>query len=126
VSDCPSKSKVCGEKCYSPQIGESPLPLPRGLGGTSAAPTGASVAPAGTSSDGPAAGGSASASGTNSTAALSARGDGARVPTCRRWSTPHHFPPRPTTSSPAPAEGKALAVRADGTPHCVVLGAPAT
>jgi hypothetical protein len=33
VSDCPSKSKAHGEQCYSPQIGESPLPLPRGLEG---------------------------------------------------------------------------------------------
>jgi hypothetical protein len=30
ISDCPSppKSKARGEKRYSPQIGESPLPLP--------------------------------------------------------------------------------------------------
>jgi hypothetical protein len=47
-----------------------------GWGGTSTALAGASMAPAGTSSDGPAAGGSTPASGTNSTAAPSARGDG--------------------------------------------------
>jgi hypothetical protein len=28
VSDCPSKSKACEEKCYSPQVGECPFPHP--------------------------------------------------------------------------------------------------
>jgi hypothetical protein len=66
------------------------------------------------------------ASGTNSTAAPSARGDGAWVPTCRRWSAPHHFPPpRPMMNSPTPVEGRTLATRATCTPHYVVPGAPA-
>jgi hypothetical protein len=76
VSDRPSKSKARGEKHYLPQIGETPLRLPRGLGGTSAAPAGTFVAPAGTSSENLATGGSAPASGSNSTAAPSAHGDG--------------------------------------------------
>jgi hypothetical protein len=45
------------------------------VGGTSTAPASASVRPTGTSFDGPVAGGSAPASGTNSTAAASASGD---------------------------------------------------
>jgi hypothetical protein len=60
----------------------------------------------GASTDGPAAGASAAATGTSSTDASSTRGDGAWDSTYRRW-PPHHFPPpHPTTSSPTPAEGR--------------------
>jgi hypothetical protein len=76
VSSCPSKSRTCGKECYSPQTGEAPLPLPRGLGGTSTAPVGASAVPADTSADNPVAGGTAPSSGIDSTAVPSARGDG--------------------------------------------------
>jgi hypothetical protein len=78
VNDSPSNSKAHKGKCYSPQVGETPLPLPRGLGGTSVVPASASTAPAGASTDDPAAGASAPAAGTNSRPASSARGDGDR------------------------------------------------
>jgi hypothetical protein len=74
----PSKSKAREGRCCSPQVGESLLPLPRGLGGTSVAPAGASATSAGASTDCPVAGASAPAAGTNSMAASSARGDGGR------------------------------------------------
>jgi hypothetical protein len=67
MSAIPSKSKAREGKRYSPQVGEAPLPLPRGL---------PPPAPAGTSTDNPTAGASAPAVGTNSTAASAARGDG--------------------------------------------------
>jgi hypothetical protein len=76
MNGCFSKSRACGKECCLPQTGDAPLPLPRGLGGTSTAPAGASTVPAGTSTDNPAVGGSAPASRINSTAAPSARGDG--------------------------------------------------
>jgi hypothetical protein len=76
VSDCVSKSRVCEKKCYLPKTREALLPILRGLGGTSTAPTSASAVPAGTSTEDPATGGSVPTSGVDSTTAPSARGDG--------------------------------------------------
>jgi hypothetical protein len=92
-------------------------------GGTSTAPAGASAVPAGTSTDNPVAGGSMPASGVNSTAAPRPVGMAARVPTCQRWSAPRRYPSCPTTSSPTPAEGRALPTCAIGTPRCTARGA---
>jgi hypothetical protein len=122
----PSKSKAREGRCCSPQVGETPLPLARGLGGTSVAPAGISSAHAGASTDSPAAGASAPTAGTNSTAASPARGDRSRGFHLSRVALPHHSPPpRLTTSSPAPAEGRVLAAHATGTLSCTAPGAPA-
>jgi hypothetical protein len=95
-------------------------------GGTSIAPAGASAAPAGASSDGPMEGASAPATGTNSTAASSARGDrGGGFYLSGVARPPSLSPPHPTTSPPAPAEGRVPAAHAVGTPRCIVPGAPA-
>jgi hypothetical protein len=72
----PLEIKGVEGRCYSPQVGEAPLPLPRGLGGASIAPVGASAAPAGSSTDDLTAGASAPATGPSSTAASAACGDG--------------------------------------------------
>jgi hypothetical protein len=125
VCDRPSKSKAHEGRCGSPQIVESPLPLPRGLG----VPPSRLLAPLRCLLEPP---------------PMARRralprpprvsiprplprpvATGAGDSTYRGWPAPHHSPPpHPTTSSPVLAEGRVPAAHAAGTPCCTTPGAP--
>jgi hypothetical protein len=131
----PLEIKGVRGKCYLPQAGEDPLPLPRGFRGAAVAPAsaamalaGASAVLAGSSIDNPVAGASAPATGTNSIASV-ARGDGGGGFHLSGGTHPHRSPPPPpplpTMTPMASPDGRVLAARVADTPHCTAPGAPA-
>jgi hypothetical protein len=87
-----------------------------GSGGAAATPVGAAVVLTGAS---------AALAGTSSAAASAARGDGGREFHLLGGSAPRRSlpPPLPMTTPPASPEGRVLAARAAGTPHCTTPGA---